>query len=213
MKISFWFFVACMLPLVAGCASSRPVKTYRTFTHAWVRHDGRTVHALVAKRHRDAASPAHWARVSRNPQRRALLLPSRGVLELTWSAEIETPLAVHKWQYTPRGWRLSSAPFPQYLQDTPDHAVESFIRAIEYARFDVLARLLPDEVRLSLRPDELKAMFDRKRPEVAALLARLKKAVGGPVLVSGNTASFPYDENRRLRLVRTDRGWCIAEPE
>lgn len=206
--------MAGILLFVIGCAgASRPVRTYRSFTYAWARHDGRAVHATVSDRHRAVFSPAQWARISRDPQRKAVFLPSRGVIELVWTARIDTGMGEQNWRYTPRGWRLSSGPFPQYLQDTPDHAVDAFIRAIEFSRFDVLAQLLPDEVRLSLRPEELRALFDRRRPEVAVLLDSLRKAKGMPILVSGNTAAFPYAQNRRLRLVRTDRGWCIAEPE
>lgn len=212
MKCCFGFVWVGLL-FVAGCTASRPVQTYRRFTHAWARHEGRTVHALVSARHRETSSPVLWARASRDPQRKAVFLTTRGIIELIWSAEVKTESLKQHWRYTARGWRLVSAPFPEYLQDTPDHAVEAFIRALEFSRFDVLARLLPDEIRLSLSPQELRTMFDRKRPEVAALLSKLKKVVGFPVLVNGNTATLPYDENRRLRLVRTDRGWCIVEPE
>ena len=192
--------------------SSRPVKVYREFTYAWAHHNGRGVHAVVAPALHKTSTPAYWRMTSREPGRKAVGLPT-GTIRLQWSATVPVIFSSQVWKYTQHGWRLVSSPFPQYGQETPDRAVVSFTRALEFERFDVLAQLLPDELRLAMSPEDLKKMFNKKRPEIADLLAKLKKAEGTPVLVSGTTAVFPYDTNRRLRLIKQDHGWCISEPD
>ncbi|PKN23885.1 MAG: hypothetical protein CVU65_13340 [Deltaproteobacteria bacterium HGW-Deltaproteobacteria-22] len=199
--------------LLGSCSfNSRPVKVYREFTYAWGNHNGRGVHAVVAPALRRTSTPAYWRMTSREPGRKAVGLPS-GLIKLQWSATVPVVFSTQIWKYTRNGWRLVSTPFPHYGQETPDRAVVSFTRALEFERFDILAQLLPDELRLAISPEELKKMFNKKRPEIAELLAKLKKAEGTPVLVSGSTAVFPYDTNRRLRLIKQDQGWCIADPD
>ncbi len=216
MRLSRHVFPAAALALAALCGacsfSSKPVKVYREFTYAWANHNGRGVHAVVAPALRRTSTPAYWRMISREPGRKAVGLPS-GLIRLQWSATVPVVFSNQVWKYTRHGWRLVSSPFPQYGQETPDRAVVSFTRALEFERFDVLAQLLPDELRLAISPEELKKMFDLKRPEIADLLSKLKKAEGTPVLVSGATAVFPYDTNRRLRLIKQDNGWCIADPD
>ncbi len=205
--------VLAALSLLGACSlSSRPVKTYREFSYAWSHHNGRAVHRLVSQDRRKTSTPAYWRLTSREPGRRVLPLPT-GVIKLQWSATVPVVFSTQVWKYTRHGWRLVSSPFPQYGQETPDRAVVSFTRALEFQRFDVLAQLLPDELRLAISPEDLKKMFDSRRPEIAELLGKLKKAEGTPVLVSGATAVFPYDNNRRLRLIKQDHGWCIADPD
>jgi hypothetical protein len=204
--------LAGLLFLGACSFSSRPVKTYREFTYAWSHHNGRRVQALVSDARRKTSTPAYWRMVSREPGREAVALPT-GLIRLQWSVTVPVVFSTQVWKYTRHGWRLVSSPFPQYGQETPDRAVVSFTRALEFQRFDVLAQLLPDELRLAISPEDLKKMFDRKRPEIADLIGKLKKAEGTPVLVSGTTAVFPYDTNRRLRLIKQDHGWCIADPD
>jgi hypothetical protein len=201
------------LLLLGACSfNSRPVRTYRDFSYAWSHHNGRRVHELVSDARQRTSTPAHWRMVSREPGRKAVALPS-GVIRLQWSVTVPVVFSTQVWKYTRHGWRLLSSPFPQYGQETPDRAVVSFTRALEFQRFDVLAQLLPDELRLAISPEDLKKMFNPKRPEIADLIAKLKKAEGTPVLVSGTTAIFPYDTNRRLRLIKQDHGWCIADPD
>ncbi len=203
---------ALWLALATFSCASKPVRSYRRYSRAWEKNDGETVYRTLSSSWQKGSTPSTWTKASREAGRKSVRLPS-GVIELQWSATMPVVFGSHRWKYTREGWRLAASPFPRYQQDTPDRAVSSFVRALEFQRFDVLARLLPDELRLAVSPEELKKMFDIKRPQIAELVEGLKKAEGTPVLVSGTTAVFPYEGNRRLRLVKLEHGWCIAEPE
>jgi hypothetical protein len=112
-------------------------------------------------------------------------------------------------------WRVAdTALFEPWSQRTPRAALRSFVRALEERRYDVVLRLCPMRRRAGLSVEALRTFWEGEhKTENAALLARLRDALGAPIVEIGDEARLPYGQGREARLVREDGAWKIEDPD
>jgi hypothetical protein len=112
-------------------------------------------------------------------------------------------------------WRVADpALFEPWSQKTPRAALRSFVRALEGRRYDIVLRLCPMSRRAGLSAEALRAYWEGEhKAENAALLARLREALGAPIVEVGDEARLPYGPGHEARLVREDGAWKVEDPD
>ncbi len=104
--------------------------------------------------------------------------------------------------------------FEPWSQKTPRAALRSFVRALEERRYDVVLRFCPMRRRAGLSAEALRAYWEGEhKTENAAVLARLRDALGAPIVEIGDEARLPYGAGSEARLVREDGAWKIEDPD
>jgi hypothetical protein len=112
-------------------------------------------------------------------------------------------------------WLVDEAAlFEPWSQKTPRAALRSFVRAVEERRYDVVLRFCPMRRRAGLSIEALRAYWEGEhKTENAAVLARLRDALGGPIVEVGDEARLPYGAGNEARLVREDGAWKVEDPD
>ena len=111
-------------------------------------------------------------------------------------------------------WRIDGPVFEAWGQASPRAALRTFLRALDERRYDVLLRLAPNRYRGDLSADKLRQYWEEERKaERLPLLARLRAAVGAPIVEMGDEAHMPYGPDREARFVREDGRWKLETPE
>jgi hypothetical protein len=106
------------------------------------------------------------------------------------------------------------ATFEPWSQTTPRAALRSFVRALEQRRYDVVLRLCPTARRGELSVAALRDYWEGEhKAENAQLVARLRAALGAPIVETGDEAHMPYGAGAEARLVREDGAWKIEDPD
>jgi hypothetical protein len=106
------------------------------------------------------------------------------------------------------------ATFEPWSQKTPRAALRSFVRALEQRRYDVVLRLCPTARRGELSVAALRDYWEGPhRAENVQLVARLRGALGAPIVETGDEAHMPYGAGAEARLVREDGAWKIEDPD
>jgi hypothetical protein len=104
--------------------------------------------------------------------------------------------------------------FEPWSQKTPRAALRSFVRALEQRRYDIVLRLCPMRRRAGLSIEALRAFWEGDhKTENAALLQRLREALGAPIAEIGDEARLSYGTGSEARLVREDGVWKIEDPD
>lgn len=121
----------------------------------------------------------------------------------------ELPLLVEDGQ-----WRLASDPLDFYPQDTPGHALRSFVRAVELKRWEVVLRFVPEKWRKDMTMDKVRDQFEGPDNEETRQMIRLLQAnLDNPIETQGDEARMPYGERFEVKFVREDGVWKIADPD
>jgi hypothetical protein len=111
-------------------------------------------------------------------------------------------------------WRLSSDPLEFYPQDSPPHALRSFLRAIELHRYDVLLRFVPNQWRAEMTAEKVKEQFEGERKEEISRMVRLLTAnLENPIDIEGDRARMPYGDRYEVKFIREDGVWKIKDPD
>lgn len=107
-------------------------------------------------------------------------------------------------------WKVDASAVDLYAQDTPKHAVQGFVRALERKRYDVLLRYVPEAHREGLDAAKLKAAWENEeKTEIEQLLAALKQALPSAVIEeAGERATMAHGAGT-LQLVREHGLWKI----
>ncbi len=107
-------------------------------------------------------------------------------------------------------WRVDAATIDLYAQDTPRHAIQGFLRALERRRYDVIVRYVPDAHREGLDAGKLQAAWEgAEKDEIQQLVAALKQALPGATIEeTGERATMPYGAGS-MQLVREHGLWKI----
>lgn len=110
-------------------------------------------------------------------------------------------------------WRIASDPLSFYPQDTPGHALRSFLRAIDLKRWDVVLRFIPNEYRKHMTEANVKDEFEGKNREDNATMRRiLKGSLDSHIEQQGDTARMPFGDRYEVRFRREDGVWKIEDP-
>ncbi len=106
--------------------------------------------------------------------------------------------------------RVDSSTIDLYAQDTPRHAVQGFIRAVEHKRYDIVMRYVPDEHREGLDATKLQSAWEgHEKQEIEQVLAGLKQALPSATIEeTGERATMPYGAGA-MQLVREHGLWKI----
>jgi hypothetical protein len=109
-------------------------------------------------------------------------------------------------------WRVEAAAIELYAQDTPRHAIQGFVRALERKRYDVVMRYVPDSHKEGLDAAKLKSTWEGdEREEMEQVLAALKQAMPSATIEeTGERASMPYGAGT-IQLVREHGLWKIED--
>jgi len=108
------------------------------------------------------------------------------------------------------GWRVDASTIDLYAQDTPRHAVQGFIRAVERKRYDVVMRYVPDTHKEGLDSSKLQAAWEgHEKEEIEQVVAALKQALPTATIEeTGERATMPYGAGT-MQLVREHGLWKI----
>lgn len=107
-------------------------------------------------------------------------------------------------------WKVDASAVDLYAQDTPKHAVQGFVRALERKRYDVILRFVPDAHKEGLDAPKLKATWEGEEKQgMEQILAALKQALpNASIEETGERAALPYGAGT-LQLVREHGLWKI----
>ena len=112
------------------------------------------------------------------------------------------------------GWKIASDPLEFYPQDTPNHALRSFVRAVELKRYDVVLRFVPNRWRQEMNETKIRDQFEgEKREEVVQMMRLLSANLENPIEQEGDKARMPYGERFEVKFVREDGIWKVADPD
>ena len=108
------------------------------------------------------------------------------------------------------GWRVDASTIDLYAQDTPRHAIQGFIRAVERKRYDIVMRYVPDTHKEGLDASKLQAAWEgHEKDEIEQVVAALKQALPAATIEeTGERATMPYGAGT-MQLVREHGLWKI----
>ena len=210
--------VAGLCLSVAGCASSTPSPDAALRSYARALEEGRADDAyrmLSIEARRGVTRQAFGQLLRDNPAEakelgRALQRPSLPPVvtaRVTAAGGYEIDLVLEKGR-----WVLDGSAVDLYAQDTPRHAVQSFVRAVEQKRYDVVLRFVPLGHVEGLTPALIKASWEGpERSELLATLVAIKQALPTAAIEqTGEHAAMSYG-NGALALLRENGVWKIED--
>jgi hypothetical protein len=209
-----------LLACGTSCAAQRPVgpeTTLADFAAALERGDLQRAYELLSADARKRWTREQFERQVRdNPKETRALIsalhrPAAPVL-VARTALPDGPTA--ELSRAPDGsWRIDSVLTDFYGQDTPREALESFVRAVENARWDVVYGLMPEADRAGLDVETLAKNLEAQVEELTRLVALLKTSLQSPIEIVGDRATMPYGESYTARFVRENGRWKLEDPE
>jgi hypothetical protein len=111
-------------------------------------------------------------------------------------------------------WKVDASAIDLYAQDTPRHAIQGFLRALERKRWDVLVKYASDLHREGLDPNTLRDAWEKKeKDQIEQFVVALKQALPtAPIEEAGERATMPYGSGS-IQLVREHGLWKIENLE
>jgi hypothetical protein len=111
-------------------------------------------------------------------------------------------------------WVVDTDVTNYYDQSTPRAALETFVRAMERQRYDVVIRLVPNADREGITLERMtEAWSGDGREPIERMLSNLRASLNNPIEVVGDHATMAYGERLRVQFVREDDIWKIEDPE
>jgi hypothetical protein len=216
---SFLLGLALAMPAAAACGAGQHAgKDPQSVLHAYARalEDGRADDAyrlLSDEARRGISLEAFRRMVKDDPE---------GVREIGRTLERPTaPPIVTATVTSPSGqelhlvledgaWRVDASSIELYAQDTPRHAIQGFVRAVERKRYDVVLRYVPDGHREGLDASKLKSAWEgHEKEEIQQVVMALKQALPTATIEeTGERATMPYGAGT-MQLVREHGLWKI----
>jgi hypothetical protein len=212
--LSFALVVVC-----AACAggSARPLAAVDSYVAALRAGDYGRAYDLMSDRYRKEHSREDFVRLMKesSPEVRQtvarLSSPNRRVEE---SATFKYDDLRDELQLVEEGgsWKIAGDPLDFYPQDTPQHALRSFLRAVQLKRWDIVLRFVPSDWREAMTEDKVREQFEgEKKEEMSALIQTITANLDNPVDVTGEKARMPYGDRSEVRFKKEEGGWKIAD--
>lgn len=109
-------------------------------------------------------------------------------------------------------WKVEATAIDLYAQDTPRHAIQGFVRAVERKRYDVVLKYVPDAHREGLDATKLKGAWEgHDKDEIDQVVASLKQALPSATIEeTGDRATMAYSQGT-MQLVRERGLWKIED--
>jgi len=107
-------------------------------------------------------------------------------------------------------WRIDASTIDLYAQDTPRHAIQGFIRAIEHKRYDMVMRYVPETHKEGLDAAKLQSAWEgHEKQEIEQVVGGLKQALPSATIEeTGERATMPYGAGA-MQLVKEHGLWKI----
>ena len=219
MRASLLLISALALPLL-GCGSGRPADDPSSVLKVYARalEEGRPDDAyrlLSDEARRGVSLEAFRRMVKDSPEEvreigKALARPT-GPPVVT--ATVTSPSGQELQLVLENGrWKVEATAIELYAQDSPRHAVQGFVRALERRRYDVILRYVPDGHKEGLDAAKLKGSWEgHDKEEMEQVLAALKQALpAASIEETGERAAMSYGAGT-LQLVREHGLWKIED--
>lgn len=115
--------------------------------------------------------------------------------------------------YEGDGWHVDGSAFDLYGQGTPRAALESFVRAFDNKRYDVLLRFVPEAKREGLTEEQLKQAWEGdQRQQIERLTQALKASLPNVhIEVLGARATVAYGPGGNVELIQEQGTWRIED--
>jgi hypothetical protein len=109
-------------------------------------------------------------------------------------------------------WKVEATAIDLYAQDTPRHAIQGFVRAVERKRYDVVLKYVPDAHKEGLDANKLKTAWEgHDKEEIEQVVSNLKQALPSATIEeTGDRATMPYGPGT-MQLVRERGLWKIED--
>lgn len=216
-----WFSCAKALPLVLalGCATTRnddPQSVLRSYARALDEGRAEDAYRLLSDEARRGMSFEAFRRAmtsSRDEVRELAKTLARPTAPPIVTATLTSPSGEVLRLVLENGrWRVDGAALDLYPQDSPRHAIQGFLRAIERKRWDMVLRYVPDAHSDGLDAPKLKEAWEGPdRAELEQVALALRQALGSATIEeTGDRASMPYGAGT-LTLVREHGLWKIED--
>jgi hypothetical protein len=209
-----------LLALGLACTPQRkevgPEATLTAFADALARGDARAAYVLMSEAYRERVSYEDFAKhIKENgAETEDLSKALRKRAQRTTFVDIELANGTQvRLQEAPKGFVIDSAIAEFYSQATPRDALDTFIRAVENARWDVVYALMPAADREGLDVATLGKNLEAQIEELTRIVTLLKASRELPIEVVGERATMPYGESFTARFLREDGVWKLEDPE
>jgi len=203
----------------AGCAGSRaedPQSILRSYSHALEEGRSEDAYRMLSDEARRGISLEAFRRmVKDNPEEvreiaKALARPTATPVvtaTVTSSNGQELQLVLEGGK-----WRVEATAIDLYAQDTPRHAIQGFVRAVERKRYDVVLKFVPDSHKEGLDPSKLKTAWEgHDKEEIEHVVSSLKQALpSASIEETGDRATMAYGAGT-MQLVRERGLWKIED--
>jgi hypothetical protein len=109
-------------------------------------------------------------------------------------------------------WKVEATAIDLYAQDTPRHAIQGFVRAVERKRYDVVLKFVPDSHKEGLDAAKLKSAWEgHDKEEIEQVVSQLKLALPTATIEeTGDRATMAYGAGT-MQLVRERGLWKIED--
>lgn len=109
-------------------------------------------------------------------------------------------------------WKVEATAVDLYAQDTPRHAIQGFVRAVERKRYDVVLKFVPDSHKEGLDAAKLKAAWEgHDKEEIDQVVAALRQALPtASIEETGDRATMAHGAGT-MQLVRERGLWKIED--
>jgi hypothetical protein len=212
---------ATLLCVAAGCAagagSRGPREALRAYAVALREQRVADAYALLSRDARARVSYPVFSRMVAENAREiedisaSLLEPAEApsVTATLSSPDGDSLLLV----YEGESWHVDGSAFDPYGQSTPRTALESFVRAFDNKRYDVLLRFVPEAKRQGLSAEQLQQAWEGdQRPQVERLTQALKASLPNVhIEVLGTRATAAYGPGGNVELIQEQGTWRIED--
>lgn len=110
-------------------------------------------------------------------------------------------------------WKVEATAIDLYAQDTPRHAIQGFLRAVERKRYDVVLKYVPDAHKEGLDAAKLKAAWEGHDQEaIQEVVSGLRQTLPTATIEeTGDRATLAYGSGKTMQLVRERGLWKIED--